>query len=203
MMLSFCPFYRALCSALCSCKHNVSLRFDAAECALGYIGFLSGCASGKRLYIRFIQLKGVIHHDESELTYVSGGSVLPDAWGVDNVKTFSTNIVTIIGNTYVQKLVNATLGVMFGGNFAGDGVTFGDGIKHYFGTADMNGFNKFLTGVGISAAVYELGTASTGSTLSSSNKMVDANGKKYKHSWGADGLQSVYDRFVNWAKVQG
>ena len=129
---------------------------------------------------------------ESELTYVSGGSVLPDAWGVDNVKTFSTNIVTIVGNTYVGKPVDATLGVMFGGNYAGDGFTFGDGIKHYFGTSKMNGFNKFLTGVGISAAIYNLGTAGTKNRQADPEKYVVVNaetGDKTKFSqvgsiWG-------------------
>ena len=65
---------------------------------------------------------------ENEMTYVVGGgvieaigSVTAPVWGPANVKTFNTNLVTIIGNSYVSKLVSTTLGVMFGGNWGGDG----------------------------------------------------------------------------------
>ena len=59
---------------------------------------------------------------ENEMTYVVGGglleaigSVTAPVWGAANVKTFNTNLITIIGNSYVSKVLGATLGVMFSG----------------------------------------------------------------------------------------
>ena len=116
---------------------------------------------------------------ENEMTYVVGGgvieaigSVTAPIWTAANVKTFNTNLVTIIGNSYVSKLVGATLGVMFGGNWGGDGPMssfFGDngslsGIVKYGiagGSKELNGFNKFMQVVGLGAAVYQLGTNET------------------------------------------
>ena len=56
---------------------------------------------------------------ENEMTYVVGGglleaigSVTAPVWGAANVKTFNTNLITIIGNSYVSKVLGATLGVM-------------------------------------------------------------------------------------------
>ena len=114
---------------------------------------------------------------ENEMTYVVGGgvieaigSVTAPIWTTANVKTFNTNLVTIVGNTYVSNLVKGTLGVMFGGNWGGDNgdSIFGDkgilsNIVKYgptgTGSKEGNGFNKFLQVVGLTAAVYQLGTA--------------------------------------------
>ena len=59
---------------------------------------------------------------ENEMTYVVGGglleaigSVTAPVWGAANVKTFNTNLITIIGNSYVSRVLGATLGVMFSG----------------------------------------------------------------------------------------
>ena len=116
---------------------------------------------------------------ENEMTYVVGGgvieaigSVTAPIWTTANVKTFNTNLVTIVGNQYVGKLLEGTLGVMFGGNWGGDGANssiFGDdgilsNVVKYgstsAGTKEINGFNKFMQVVGLSAAVYQLGTKS-------------------------------------------
>ena len=114
---------------------------------------------------------------ENEMTYVVGGglidaigSVTAPVWTTANVKTFNTNLVTIVGNSYVSKLVNATLGVMFGGNWDSDGDRiFGDkgalsNVVKYGNAAgvgdESNGFNKFMQIVGLSAAVYQLGAES-------------------------------------------
>ena len=114
---------------------------------------------------------------ENEMTYVVGGglleaigSVTAPVWTPANVKTFNTNLLTIVGNTYVESLVKGTLGVMFGGNWGGDNgdSIFGSkgvlsNIVKYGPTGtnskEINGFNKFLQVVGLSAAVYQLGTA--------------------------------------------
>ena len=119
---------------------------------------------------------------ENEMTYVVGGglleaigSVTAPVWGAANVKTFNTNLVTIIGNTYVDKVLKGTLGVVFNGDYlkkVGEGddakrnTIFGKnkGLWNVLdpnGAAETNGFNKFLQGVGALAAVYTLGTAAT------------------------------------------
>ncbi len=43
---------------------------------------------------------------------------------------FNTNLVTIVGNSYVSKLVGATLGVMFGGNWGGDDGSLSGIVKY-------------------------------------------------------------------------
>ena len=131
---------------------------------------------------------------ENEMTYVVGGgvieaigSVTAPIWTTANVKTFNTNLVTIIGNSYVSKLVGATLGVMFGGNWGGDGPMssfFGDngslsGIVKYGiagGSKELNGFNKFMQGIGALAAVYTLGTSTTKSNVAEGRYDVFGNG---------------------------
>ena len=106
---------------------------------------------------------------------VYGGAVadyLPDAWTATNVKTLSTNVLTILSNTFTSMLVNATLGTMFGGTWGDGAKLFGDdgSITNLFkyqrnaaGVPDstvgeMNFFNKVMTTLGVSAAVYTLGT---------------------------------------------
>ena len=109
---------------------------------------------------------------ENEMTYVVGGglleaigSVTAPVWTPANVKTFNTNLLTIVGNSYVSKLVSTTLGVMFGGNWGGDGAGssifsadkggLGSIVKYGISgkTTELNSFNKFMQVVGLSAAV--------------------------------------------------
>ena len=55
---------------------------------------------------------------ENEMTYVNGGANFIDAigavtapiWTLDNVKTFNTNIVTLVGNTFLQSTIDRTIG---------------------------------------------------------------------------------------------
>ena len=113
---------------------------------------------------------------ENEMTYVMGGSIadyLAPAMGAAQWQNFHKNLVTIVGNQYVGKLLKGTLGVMFGGNWGGDGANssiFGDdgilsNVVKYgstsAGTKEINGFNKFMQVVGLGAAVYQLGTNET------------------------------------------
>ena len=133
--------------------------------------------------------------EENEMTYVVGGgvieaigSVTAPIWTTANVKTFNTNLVTIIGNSYVSSLVKGTLGVMFGGNWGGEGANSsifgGDGILSNVvkygstsaGTKEINGFNKFMQVVGLSAAVYQLGTESA-KTVVGNAKVLGTDGK--------------------------
>ena len=96
---------------------------------------------------------------------VYGGAVadyLPDAWTAKNVKQFSTNIITLVSNSFFQGLVNATLGTMFGGNWGSDGVKlFGDEgtLKTWLYGDDMNFGNKVMRTLGAASVVYTLGTS--------------------------------------------
>lgn len=129
---------------------------------------------------------------ENEMTYVVGGglleaigSVTAPVWGAANVKTFNTNLITIIGNSYVSKVLGATLGVMFSGAWG----TKDDDVAEEWGydkdkkitifgknkalwnaldpnsDKETNGFNKFMQGIGALAAVYTLGTSTTKSNV--------------------------------------
>ena len=112
----------------------------------------------------------------SEVVY--GGadllSVLADTtapvWNASNVKTFNTNVLTIVGNSFLKPLITSTVGVMFSGNWSKDGETIlnKDGssvLRAQFHTTrgDMNSdsqnaLNKVMTTIGLAAAVYNLGT---------------------------------------------
>ena len=96
---------------------------------------------------------------ENEMTYVNGGANFIDAigavtapiWDVTNVKTFSTNIVTLIGNKFIGKLVDGTLGVLFSGN-----TTWGDvkaAPKKLFSTGNGIG-DDIANFLGLTAAAY-------------------------------------------------
>ena len=101
---------------------------------------------------------------------VYGGAVadyLPNAWTAANVKQFSTNVITLVSNSFQKGIIDATLGTMFGGNRGGD-----DGLK-LFGSdgtlktwlygadaGDMSFLNKTMRTLGLASFVYTLGTAS-------------------------------------------
>ena len=101
---------------------------------------------------------------------VYGGAVadyLPNAWTAANVKQFSTNVITLVSNSFQDGIIKATLGTMFGGNWGGD-----DGLK-LFGSdgtlktflygadaGDMSFLNKTMRTLGLASFVYTLGTAS-------------------------------------------
>ena len=101
---------------------------------------------------------------------VYGGAVadyLPNAWTAANVKTLSTNVLTILSNSFTKLLVNATLGTMFSGNWGDDGVKlFGDNgtfsalynVDRKVGGEAQNFGNKIMTTLGLAASVYTLGT---------------------------------------------
>ena len=101
---------------------------------------------------------------------VYGGAVadyLPNAWTAANVKQFSTNIITLVSNSFTQRLINATLGTMFSGNWGGDDgqKIFGDegSLKtNFYGDVngdDMTFGNKVMRTLGLASVVYTLGTA--------------------------------------------
>ena len=98
---------------------------------------------------------------------VYGGAVadyLPSAWGAANVKQFSTNVITLISNSFTGMLVNATLGTMFGGNWGEDKIFGDDGalsalykVGHVATGDDQNFGNKIMTTLGLASVVYTLG----------------------------------------------
>ena len=102
---------------------------------------------------------------------VYGGAVadyLPNAWTAANVKQFSTNIITLVSNSFFQRVINATLGTMFSGNWGSDGVKlFGDEgsltalyhIAHDITKDSQNFGNKIMTTLGLASVVYTLGTS--------------------------------------------
>ena len=97
---------------------------------------------------------------------VYGGAVadyLPNAWTAASVKQFSTNVITLVSNSFFQGLVNTTLGTMFGGNWGGDdGVKlFGDEgtLKTWLYGDDMNFGNKVMRTLGAASVIYTLGTS--------------------------------------------
>mgnify|MGYP004625439051 CR=1 FL=1 len=98
---------------------------------------------------------------------VYGGAVadyLPNAWTAANVKQFSSNIITLVSNSFTGMLLNATLGTMFGGNWGEDKI-FGDEgsltALYHVGrdiNADSQTFgNKIMTTLGLASVVYTLG----------------------------------------------
>ena len=111
---------------------------------------------------------------ENEMTYVDGGASFIDAigavtapiWTLDNVKTFNTNIVTLVGNTFLSKVVNQTIGVLFSGNTTWKAVgaipktLFTTNVAN--GTIEKNNIGDYvMNALGVAAAVYNLGVAPT------------------------------------------
>ena len=106
----------------------------------------------------------------SEVVY--GGadlfSILADTtapvWGAANVKKFNTNLITLVSNSFFQKTIDNTLGVMFSGNWGEDNKIFGDEgslKKNIYG--DINGEemtfgNKVMKTLGMASVAYTLGT---------------------------------------------
>ena len=121
---------------------------------------------------------------ENEMTYVNGGASLADILApsleVKNWQKFNTNMVTIIGNSFMSNYVKNTVGVLFDGAYKpGDlGNAWLTGVKGAYGTGYKAGFgkhenetagDKFLNGgngvlnaglrmVGSAAAIYNLAT---------------------------------------------
>ena len=101
---------------------------------------------------------------------VYGGAVadyLPNAWTAANVKQFSTNIITLVSNSFTSHLLKATLGTMFSGSWGDGSKLFGDDgsltALYKVGrvsTGDYQNFgNKIMTTLGLASVVYTLGTS--------------------------------------------
>ena len=122
---------------------------------------------------------------ENEMTYVNGGASLADILApsleVKNWQKFNTNMVTIIGNSFMSNYIKNTVGVLFDGAYKPGnlGSAWLTGVKGAYGTGYDAGFgkhddeqtagDKFLNGgngvlnaglrmVGSAAAIYNLAT---------------------------------------------
>ena len=129
---------------------------------------------------------------ENEMTYVNGGASLADILApelkVENWQKFNTNMVTIIGNSFMDKYIGNTVGVLFNGAYKPGnlGNAWLTGVKGAYGTGYDAGFgkhddeqtagDKFLNGgngvlnaglrmVGSAAAIYNLATGTVKNTV--------------------------------------
>ena len=133
---------------------------------------------------------------ENEMTYVMGGSVADYLCPIMTKKEwsqFSKNMVTLVGNKYVQGFLDNTIGAMFSGTWVpGDGITgFIDGFKSIwadnYGEPETTGAkvkggllgvaNVGLNIVGNLAAIYNLGFGTA------KNVVNDTVGVDTKFSW--------------------
>lgn len=91
---------------------------------------------------------------ETEMTYVVGGESLFPAF--NPLSTLFTNIVNIIGNTFVPKVVNATIGEIFGGKYLFGNVFkgIGEDLKGFYN--DQNTVKGGFDGV-LNAGAQVLG----------------------------------------------
>ena len=132
---------------------------------------------------------------ENEMTYVNGGTTLAEILAptlkVENWQKFNTNMVTLIGNKFVQSYVNNTLGELFSGVYVpGDlgraafgtvkgayktgsesldeGISANPGVSSFL--AGANGvLNAGLRMVGSAAAIYNLSTGTVKNFVSGDN----------------------------------
>jgi len=122
---------------------------------------------------------------ENEMTYVNGGASLAEILApelkVENWQKFNTNMVTIIGNSFMSSYIKNTVGTLFNGAYKPGnlGNAWLTDVKGAYGTGSAAGFgkhdgeltagDKFLNGangvlnaglrmVGSAAAIYNLAT---------------------------------------------
>ena len=128
---------------------------------------------------------------ENEMTYVNGGASLAEILApelkVENWQKFNTNMVTIIGNSFMDKYIGNTVGVLFSGAYkpgalgntwytdvkgsynAGYNAGFGKHENETAGDKFLNGGNGVLNAglrmVGSAAAIYNLATGTVKNTV--------------------------------------
>ena len=131
---------------------------------------------------------------ENEMTYVNGGASLADILApelkIENWQKFNQNMVTIIGNSFMSKYIDNTVGTLFGGSYrpgalgnawytdvkgsynAGYNAGFGKHENETAGDKFLNGGNGVLNAglrmVGSAAAIYNLATGTVKNTVNES-----------------------------------
>ena len=130
---------------------------------------------------------------ENEMTYVNGGASLAEILApelkVENWQKFNTNMVTIIGNSFMSNYIKNTVGVLFSGAYKPGnlGNAWLTDVKGAYSTGYNAGFgkhgdeqtagDKFLNGgngvlnaglrmVGSAAAIYNLATGTVKNDVS-------------------------------------
>ena len=142
---------------------------------------------------------------ENEMTYVNGGASLADILApelkISNWQTFNQNMVTIIGNKFMQSYVNNTVGTLFSGAYRpgnlgkawynGVNGAYKDGYDAGFGdhvdesTTDkfLNVNNGLLNGalrmVGSAAAIYNLANGKVKNAAETIGITADGFGMKW------------------------
>ena len=129
---------------------------------------------------------------ENEMTYVNGGASLAEILApelkLENWQKFNQNMVTIIGNSFMDKYIGNTVGTLFNGAYKPGnlGNAWFTDVKGAYGTGFNAGFgkhegeltagDKFLNGangvlnaglrmVGSAAAIYNLATGTVKNTV--------------------------------------
>ena len=129
---------------------------------------------------------------ENEMTYVNGGASLAEILApelkVENWQKFNQNMVTIIGNSFMDKYIGNTVGTLFNGAYKPGnlGNAWLTDVKGAYSTGSGAGFgkhegeltagDKFLNGangvlnaglrmVGSAAAIYNLATGTVKNTV--------------------------------------
>ena len=142
---------------------------------------------------------------ENEMTYVNGGASLADILApelkISNWQTFNTNMVTIIGNKFMQSYVNNTVGTLFSGAYRpgnlgkawygsvkgaydnGYDAGFGDHVDESTTDKFLNVNNGLLNGalrmVGSAAAIYNLANGKVGNAAEKIGITADGFGMKW------------------------
>ena len=115
---------------------------------------------------------------ENEMTYVVGGSlvdVLAPAMTTANWQNVSTNVIKIVGNSFLAKYTNDILGQLFDGNYV-PGDVIGYSIKNLdkaynkgYGTFENNAWGLAVGALNVGmqilgglSAIYTLGSSSVG-----------------------------------------
>ena len=115
---------------------------------------------------------------ENEMTYVNGGASLAEILApelkIENWQKFNQNMVTIIGNSFMDKYIDNTVGTLFTGVKGAYGTGFDAGFGKHEG--ELTAGDKFLNGangvlnaglrmVGSAAAIYNLATGTVKNTV--------------------------------------
>ncbi|MBS6699605.1 MAG: hypothetical protein KH269_11145 [Faecalibacterium prausnitzii] len=85
------------------------------------------------------------------------GAVTAPIWTAANVKTFNTNIVTLVGNAFVDNFVHGTVGYVFSEGASWKGL--GESLKGTFVAKNGQAGETFAKVLGNVAAIYNLGNA--------------------------------------------
>ena len=142
---------------------------------------------------------------ENEMTYVNGGTSLAEILApelkISNWQTFNQNMVTIIGNKFMQSYVNNTVGTLFSGAYrpgnlgkawyngvngaykAGYDAGFGDHVDESTTDKFLNVNNGLLNGalrmVGSAAAIYNLANGKVENAAAKIGITADGFGMKW------------------------